>query len=105
MKKSEILIKSKELISNPKNWTQGMFARDEYGTPVPSISENACSWCSAGAVIKVANNIYVAISLFALLEKSISRAIAPFNDNPESTHEDIMNMFDKAIELAKAEET
>lgn len=43
MKNSEILIKAKEVISNPENWIQGYFAFDKNKSPVG---------CAAQEVVK-----------------------------------------------------
>lgn len=41
------------LIAEEKNWTKQVFARNSEGLPVASDSEDACKFCSIGALNKV----------------------------------------------------
>lgn len=44
------LVEARKLIEKPENWTQGAWARDCLGTPVPARSAEATCWCAEGAI-------------------------------------------------------
>jgi hypothetical protein len=111
MKTSEVLTKAKELIATPDKWYQGDYTNN-----------NGC-FCALGAIGEVSlksDSVDVWYYGFAseskagtLLRKVVdsymiengyrdSTTFAVFNDN--NSHDDVMSAFDKAIELAKAEE-
>jgi hypothetical protein len=50
----EILIKAREIISDEKNWTQGIEARDKDGNTVAYFNPLAICFCSIGAVERAA---------------------------------------------------
>lgn len=86
-----------------RGWTQRHFAVAEDGRDVPARSKEACSWCALGAVqrasvdLPMANTdtVYVASQALA---KVAQRNMAIFNDMPERTQQEILDLFDKAIE-------
>jgi hypothetical protein len=45
------LIIARDLIKDPKHWTQGAYARDKYDEAVPVNAETATCWCAMGACI------------------------------------------------------
>jgi len=47
------LIKAKKLISDPKKWTQGWYAKNNHGQYTWPAHEDAVCFCSIGAVIKI----------------------------------------------------
>lgn len=56
------LLAAKNHISNPKNWTQGVAARDLNGNPTFAKGVDACQWCASASLsyapvnsIRVAN--------------------------------------------------
>ena len=103
MKISEKLEAAKALIADPKNWTQDTYARDVHGEPTSPESMDAVCWCSLGALKKTDSYLEGA----GLLLRSISGVskhpfIPSFNDT--RTHEEVMAMWDRAIELAKSDE-
>lgn len=100
----EVLIQARELISDERRWTVRSLARDKYGNSVPVSSPGATCWCSAGALSRVIlengnNDATVYTRIKDLLRKAISgESYVAFNDS--RTHEEVLKMFDKAIELA-----
>ena len=91
------LIKAKALIADPKNWTQSMLARNEKGKCVPVHSQDACKVCALGALRKAGTqSAYMALADAAF--KLGFKGIVALNDH--GLHEDVMEMFDKAIEEA-----
>ena len=109
MKPSELLIKAKAVIADPKHWTQGCYAKDAEGQSVGSTKSDAVCWCSVGAAEKVTCEENAHIARFAAMqylseasEKFGYSNIPEFNDN--SSHEIVMKAWDEAIKLAKESE-
>ena len=109
MKPSELLIKAKAVIADPKHWTQDWYARDAEGQDMDACNPDAVCWSSVGAFEKVAYEEDTYSTLFAAMgylakvadECGYSRII-DFNDN--SSHEAVMKAWDKAIKLAEEAE-
>jgi len=105
METLEVLKSARELLSDSKRWTRGWYARDKYGHRKMWNSDNAVRYCSMGAVHKVAGNRHPNAIMY------LNRIINPlhpddiivvgYNDN--HTHKDILEMFDKAIDLCEKE--
>lgn len=122
MKTSELLIAAKAVISKPETWTQGTYARKSVGegqiglgASIQPYHPSAVCFCSIGALRKVACEADP--DRFSLSSKVLVRAeefldifsvkrgslcIANFNDH--NSHEQVLNVFDDAIELAKEKE-
>jgi len=99
---TEIFEEARALISDKAKWTQGQIARDAHGEKTHADSDSAVSWCSFGAMIKVAGDIEVAskasdrfLNLLGFNHRM--DAIGPVNDS--RTHEEVLRLFDKAIQL------
>jgi hypothetical protein len=108
-----LLKKARGLIENPANWVQGVNARNAEGKTVNSISSDATCFCAAGALL---NATYTSnlVGLFTyeeatmdasneamgLLRKAVSGSIIDYNDNPNTTHAKVLEMFDSAIDAA-----
>ena len=106
MKASRILKKARKLITNPKRWTQGASAKNKEGISVSAGGPLAKQWCAIGAIMKC-NPIVVGTYDYALASDFFRRAVdspsvSEFND--DHTHEEVLEAFDKAIELAKQDE-
>lgn len=116
MNATETLIAAKALIDTPEKWTTGSYSRDENNNCLPDIFDPAaCKFCSLGAIERVSPEeskwmpnsfAYLARCFLNKAIDSISRhaasTIVRFNDN--STHEQVMKAFDKAIEISKKKE-
>ena len=109
MKPSELLIKAKAVIADPKHWTQGSYAKDAEGRNVGPAKPDAVCWCSIGAIDKVAHEESTYAARFAatrylavVSDKYGYSGITDFNDN--SSHKVVMKAWDKAIKLAKEDE-
>jgi hypothetical protein len=103
MKIHEGLTKAFDIIKDKSKWTQGVYARDIYGTTVDEKSPEAVCWCSAGICYKVAD-MELAPILRRYVENMIStgsRYLALYNDG--NTHEEVCSLWQKAIAKAKAE--
>lgn len=109
MKTSEILIKAKSLIDTPEKWTTETLARNSAKKPVGFDSEEAVCFCSLGALHRIFEDmgdensaLHFNKSKNYLRMGTQHQFIAHFND--DATHEEVMVAWDKAIELAKADE-
>ena len=104
MKTSEILIAAKALIDEPGKWTQGATARCQEGWLVYYSGDEAVCFCSLGALFRTLNRESVEDweTPEELLKESCDQPIGLFNDT--HSHPEVMQMWDRAIELAKAEE-
>ena len=101
MKTSEILIAAKALIDEPGKWTQGTYARNSDMEEVDSYSEDAVCFCSIGAIYRITPHI-VSREGIGYLRSAMGPSVVVFNDT--HPHAEVMQMWDRAIELAKAEE-
>lgn len=78
-----------ELLADPASWTKGEFARNANGYPVLSRSNEACCWCLAGAVnVCYENNLEIR----DMLKTRLGTYISIWNDAPERTHADVINL-------------
>lgn len=106
MKESERLRAAKKLIDSPEKWIQG----DYYD--LPGDAKNSVCFCSLGAIQRVyvdsdtplmgdlnRESLYLERALHEL--EVLEGDIPTFNDT--HNHEEVMQMFDKAIEIAESE--
>ncbi len=92
------------LLSDPKRWTKGEYARDLNGTSVSVLSRDADTFCLLGAIIKenyyesteINNDIYFRIG------KYCPQSITEANDK-QWTHEQMLATVDNMINDVKKE--
>ena len=102
----EILSKAQDLIRSPDHWAIESYAYDANGTRVEPNATEATCWCSLGAIQKILDQDdgLAEHVTFDLLGKAIDNpktgAVPDFNDT--HTHAEVMVMFDRAKELARA---
>ncbi len=109
MKTSEILIKARELLSDPTRWARGYYAFDEKGNSKEAQSSDAVCFCSLGAVALVSgqktgvgyskNSRAADYLKTAIAESGSSLSIVNYND--KCSHAEVIGMFDRAITLAQ----
>ena len=109
MTPTEHLIAARALIARPENWTKHTAARDSHGQVVYSDNPRAVCWCTIGALAKTAKGrdplaandlIFLQIRENPDIEED---SIDGYNDAPETTHANILALFDKAIAAASKE--
>lgn len=101
-----VLINAKALIADPKNWTQGVFARNADGYSTGVHEEDATCFCTLGAIAVAGNNqkwaqkiaINTLSKIIDDIDGNAALSIGGFNDT--HTHEQVMELFDKAIKEA-----
>lgn len=123
----EILRRARERISDPNRWCQGSLGRfgtDSHCCPCTANDSRAQSWCAIGAILRETRQdsycIYAdTISAIRFLREASgvkdnfsdtvsNDSIFMINDNAlqpkEVVHNNVLDMYDKAISLAEAEE-
>lgn len=106
----EVLKIARSLIEDPEHWHQGCLARDKDGREVGTRNPNACSWCSAGALYRAdpkgdqgfEPKVHLERALFQLFPQWEARGIENFNDSFVTTHAQVLQVFDKAIQDAQS---
>ena len=100
---AQILTEARALIDTPEKWTQGELARNSKGRVIDYESKNAVCYCAAGALKRSAERraklLYTAESLLARVANV--EFVWQFNDT--HSHAEVMELFDRAISLAKLE--
>jgi hypothetical protein len=113
MKNSEILIAAKALIATPAQWTKDSCARDGNGRSVEGalVDEGkigfpgASCFCTYGAMYEVlGREPGKNCDAWDYLEDAVGISPISFNDSPDRGHSDVLEMFNKAIALALADE-
>lgn len=107
----KILTDARELLSVPERWTQGWFAKDIDGHDVSYGSPKACRWCLSGALGNV-DPLGDALASFAaseLLDLALGRGVScgyfvEWQDASDRTHGEVLQLLDKAINLARERE-
>lgn len=105
---AQILRDARALIDTPGKWTQYTYARTALGTKTDASSPRAVCYCASGAINRVESRISVPFEdkapaakrarkyLSAAIPGSILH-VPSFNDRSNTTHDDIMALFDRAI--------
>jgi hypothetical protein len=100
----EVLTTGRELLADPKNWTQRTLARNKAGESVEHPWDpKATCFCSIGAVHKVLGRYQLDLKFEVkrLLDCVAGGWMVSFNDR--HTHAEVLEAWDKAIELAKSD--
>lgn len=102
----EKITKARALIADPLQWCRYAYARDRYGSPAYPYSIEARQWCSLGSLERVTRDApsRILVAGKVILEEALGQLgygheVGAFNDS--HTHEEVLEMFDKAIEIAK----
>jgi hypothetical protein len=111
----ESLKAGRELISDKKRWIKGNFARTSkqfLSSPVFAASEKATCWCSVGALMHVNNSIGAInigdlpgiryLNAVSYMTNLSTVGILDFNDHIETSHADVLKVWDTAIKIAEA---
>lgn len=109
----ELMIEAKALIEDESKWTKGYYAHDSEGSLREALDPQAVCFCSVGALIKVAGGYDYPQSLQidraeAVLSDCVKistdgwgQDIVEFNDAKDNTHQDVMAVWDKAIQMER----
>jgi len=109
MKTSELLRAAQELIRDKSKWTRGAYGRDAAGESVDDVDSitAAESFCALGAVHFVSGDEVDEGPWFEALRRAaiIAGESSVVSVNDVLGHDAVMKMFDRAIEIAEAEES
>lgn len=104
----QLLIDARAVIEDEANWTQGDTSRNAEGNYVTVDSAFAVSFCAYGAVCKAGGYSSFEFDVPAHIQEAhdalvraagiSDRGVGNFNDT--HTHEEVLAVFDKAIEEA-----
>lgn len=114
MNKVEVLTQARALIEKPENWIKGAYFYDPEDSEVDFVSAKCfCTLGAVGATLVEDPRLYIMDKeIMRLLARAVQApgasdtdesTVIAFNDDPFTTHEDVLGMFDRAIELAKEE--
>lgn len=102
-----ILRIGRTLISDPNHWNQGVLAQIDHQTSSKIIHPLANNWCSAGALINAIGPGWAVSEFYSLASRYLNRAIGVDDEtnayvfyNDSHSHEQVMIMWNKAIEEA-----
>lgn len=111
---STVLRAARDLISEPERWTKwgyGFLVKPETekeatgGNRLWSDLRHASCFCALGAIRAVTGRtIDDHPAVHALERFEGARQIHIFNDDPSTTHADVLRLFNRAIKKAEAEE-
>lgn len=109
MSNADKLRKAKALISSPDNWTQrGGLAADADDRTVGIYEPSAVRFCAEAACAVATDSEYLGDGVVDILDRAVveatfgrQRTAAAYNDAPDTTHADIMALFDRAIVIAE----
>ena len=116
----DTLKQMRELLTDPNNWYQGTFAgyRNASGstqavgskTLYPSwLNSQVNCWCMLGAGLKVTQAVCLCEPTWeveirkTIRNTTIYESIPAFNDDPHTTHADVLVVLDKTIQRLEAQ--
>ena len=121
MTAKELLERARDRLKKPNAWTQNANARNERGEPVGADAEDAVKWCAHGALdceARIAaletedpergqpydiarRALYRSVKrmpLERIKRMPLERSLLTFNDCPLTFCDDVVRLFDEAIE-------
>lgn len=98
----KVLVSARELLSDEKRWTRHRYARDAAGDNAMLSGKKAVCWCLTGAVLNSPLRSSHQDIALDLIHGVVGGSIFGFNDDPTTTHADILRVLDAAIEKAQS---
>lgn len=98
----EVLRAARNLISDPKHWTRGSFARDKEGRMVLPEDRRATQWCAAGAIYATTRDRATRGCAQNALRHALPAGGIWLNNDQDDGHERMLAAFDKAIVALEA---
>ena len=102
----QTLIKARGLIDEPSKWPKLAWARNSHQVSCAMENSDAQCFCLGAALILSTPRLapmVIDVEIINQLPEISGKvpSIADYNDHPDTTHSDIMNLFDRAIEAAE----
>ncbi len=101
---TEDLTAARALIDTPERWTQGSFSTEK----VDALGKKKMCYCALGAMVEVTVGRIDDMARFGAMKDVILRelptnrgSVAGFNDSPYTIHQDVMDLFDRAIQATQ----
>jgi hypothetical protein len=104
---SEILSAAADLIEPEGKWTQGYYARDQFGSDCEPEDSCAVCWCTIGAIERASEeSVSDDCEAYNAAEQAVAAAlpgitIVSWNDAPERTQADVVAKLREAAERAR----
>ena len=97
----EIFLEAFALVKNPETWCQGAYALNAAGEVAHANADEACRWCSAGALVRQFNkNTLSALGgeprfdhLMRLLHEESDGGLVHFNDT--HSHPEVVALWER----------
>lgn len=91
-------MKAWELLSKEDAWVRGSFALDQNGDICSSNADEACSWCTLGAINKCYPEYDLWCEVITKVEERLSRdvgckLVTVWNDNEHRTQEEVVALL------------
>lgn len=111
----EILKAARELLSDESRWTKEASARTIAGEETDALSRKAVCWCMDGAIEKAMGGWSSCRDEYSKAADALAASthdgigvlhrdeFVLFNDDPKTTHADMLAAFDRAIAALEAE--
>lgn len=80
----ELLTEGRDLLSDPRRFVQRHFAIDKFGQHAGYLSQNACAFCSLGALYNRNGDTYGAATAHDILRRAAERVLIERSIDPES---------------------
>ena len=84
-----------EVLAKKENWTKNYQARNIHGDVVSIYSKDAISYCLVGALY-ICDFYDTVGKLLSLVKARGFWTISGFNDDPDTTHEDVLSVLREA---------
>ena len=102
----EFITKTRFLIENEECWAKGFPAMNKHGIVVDILSPNAQVFCMFASLHKVAIDYPTVVyqRCYDILRNIVEEkteeymSLTRYNDLPDTTHKDVLAIFDEAIE-------
>ena len=105
---ANVLKAARAKIASEELWTKDTYARNRSGYPCVPTSPDAVVWCALGALYFISDSRWTMDKeAVRLLEEQLPREfknIVRYNDYPDTKHEDVLDLYDRAIHTAKKAE-
>ena len=105
MNEVNVLIATRKFLEYEARWMKGEYARKLDGNYCSPLDDDAVQWCAIGAVVHIAGSYKEANHAIHWLSKQMKPtkevAVTQWQDQPEIIHQDVLDLFDKAITAAE----
>ena len=102
MNEINVLAATRRFLEYEDRWMKGEYARKLDGNHCSPLDNDAVQWCAIGAVIHTAGSYKDANSAIHWLIKQVEKdiTVTQWQDQPETTHQDVLDLLDRAIDQA-----